>query len=50
MNKDKDRISGLHVAIAMLLLVGSAVFIFAQTVNNKKYKKKWEDYDDCGIF
>jgi len=45
----KKRNSGIPVAIAILLLVGSATFIYAKTVSNNRYIRKWQDYDDCGI-
>lgn len=45
----KKKNSGVPVAIAILLLVGSATYIYAKTVSNSRYTRKWQDYDDCGI-
>jgi len=40
----------LPVAGAIFLLIASVTYIYARAVSNRNYIRKWEDYDECGIF
>ncbi|GHU53025.1 hypothetical protein FACS1894132_04090 [Clostridia bacterium] len=48
MNEEKK--TYYPVAVAILLLVATSIYIYAKAIGNKKYNRKWEEYDECGIF
>ena len=39
----------LPIGIALLLMVGSVVYIAFRAMSNRAYDEKWKDYDECGL-
>jgi hypothetical protein len=46
----EDRKTALPVLLAIILLVATSIYLYAKAIGNKKYIRKWEDYDECGMF
>jgi hypothetical protein len=46
----EDKKSSLPVIAAIVLLVATSIYLYAKAIGNRKYIRKWEDYDECGIF
>ncbi len=44
--RDMGVASAFVAAVAVLLLV--AVYVFARLKNDRAYRAKWQDYNDCG--
>ena len=48
--ENKKGYSGvIKLMLAILLALGSVVYIMYRGASNKAYKEKWQDYDECGL-
>lgn len=39
----------LSVAVPVVLLMGSVGYIVYRLLNERSYREKWKDYEDCGL-
>jgi flagellar basal body-associated protein FliL len=46
----KENSAFLPVMIALVLIVGSVLYIAFRTMSNRAHAEKWKDYDECGLF
>ena len=37
------------IILGLLALVGSTAYLVYRFYNDKNYKEKWKDYNDCGL-
>ncbi len=39
----------LPVVAAVAVLIISAAYVSSKLINERAYRQKWEDYDECGL-
>lgn len=39
----------LPIFLALSALIISAAYISSKLINERAYRQKWEDYDECGL-
>lgn len=47
--KDNKAITLISILLGVAVIATTSAYLISKLVSERTYRRKWEDYDDCGL-